>query len=50
MIGLGIGLMLRYGTSTGGTDMLAQILSRKKWTQCRSADFFSLMGVYCFAD
>ncbi|MFD6440527.1 YitT family protein [Peribacillus sp. NPDC060186] len=29
LIGLGIGLMLRYGTSTGGTDMLAQILSRK---------------------
>lgn len=29
LIGLGIGLMLRYGTSTGGTDMLAQIISRK---------------------
>lgn len=29
LIGLGIGLMLRYGTSTGGTDMLAQIITRK---------------------
>lgn len=30
LIGLGIGLMLRYGTSTGGTDMIAQIISRKR--------------------
>lgn len=27
-IGLGIGIMLRYKTSTGGTDLLAQILSK----------------------
>ncbi|MDR6997812.1 YitT family protein [Neobacillus niacini] len=26
-IGLGVGIMLRYQTSTGGTDLLAQILS-----------------------
>ena len=29
LIGLGIGLMLRYETSTGGTDMLAHIISKK---------------------
>ncbi|ETT84253.1 YitT family protein [Viridibacillus sp. FSL R5-0477] len=28
-IGLGIGLMLRYKTSTGGTDLIAQFLSDK---------------------
>lgn len=28
IIGTGIGLMLRYGISTGGTDLLAQILSQ----------------------
>lgn len=27
-IGLGIGIMLRFKTSTGGTDLLAQVLSR----------------------
>ncbi|MBM7571595.1 uncharacterized membrane-anchored protein YitT (DUF2179 family) [Aquibacillus albus] len=27
-IGLGIGIMLRYDTSTGGTDLLAQLLSK----------------------
>jgi uncharacterized membrane-anchored protein YitT (DUF2179 family) len=27
-IGLGIGIMLRYKTSTGGTDLLAQLLSK----------------------
>ncbi|MBB6451848.1 uncharacterized membrane-anchored protein YitT (DUF2179 family) [Salirhabdus euzebyi] len=27
-IGLGIGMMLRYKTSTGGTDLLAQLLSK----------------------
>jgi uncharacterized membrane-anchored protein YitT (DUF2179 family) len=27
LIGIGIGIMLRYETSTGGTDMLAQFLS-----------------------
>ncbi|WP_226037728.1 YitT family protein [Aquibacillus saliphilus] len=27
-IGIGIGIMLRYKTSTGGTDLLAQFLSR----------------------
>ncbi|WP_409304489.1 YitT family protein [Peribacillus sp. SCS-155] len=29
LIGLGVGLMLRYETSTGGTDMLAQILAER---------------------
>jgi uncharacterized membrane-anchored protein YitT (DUF2179 family) len=29
LIGLGVGLMLRYETSTGGTDMLAQIISSR---------------------
>ncbi|WP_370873481.1 YitT family protein [Peribacillus cavernae] len=29
IIGLGVGLMLRYETSTGGTDLLAQIISSK---------------------
>jgi len=29
IIGLGVGLMLRYDTSTGGTDLMAQIISRK---------------------
>jgi uncharacterized membrane-anchored protein YitT (DUF2179 family) len=29
-VGIGIGLMLRYETSTGGTDLIAQILA--KWT------------------
>nr|WP_263327305.1 YitT family protein [Neobacillus sp. Marseille-Q6967] len=29
IIGLGIGLMLRYKTSTGGTDLLAKIISGK---------------------
>ncbi|WP_235420800.1 YitT family protein [Jeotgalibacillus soli] len=29
LIGIGIGLMLRYETSTGGTDLLAQFIS--KW-------------------
>ena len=28
LVGCGIGLMLRYETSTGGTDLLAQLLSR----------------------
>ncbi|WP_077211052.1 YitT family protein [Bacillus dakarensis] len=28
LIGCGIGIMLRYETSTGGTDLLAQILSK----------------------
>lgn len=28
-VGIGIGLMLRYGTSTGGTDLLAQFFSEK---------------------
>jgi uncharacterized membrane-anchored protein YitT (DUF2179 family) len=28
LIGIGIGIMLRYETSTGGTDMLAQFLSK----------------------
>ncbi|PLT33714.1 hypothetical protein CUU64_11380 [Bacillus sp. V5-8f] len=28
IIGLGVGLMLRYDTSTGGTDLIAQIISR----------------------
>lgn len=28
IIGVGIGLMLRYETSTGGTDLLAQIISK----------------------
>lgn len=28
LVGTGIGLMLRYETSTGGTDLLAQLLSR----------------------
>jgi uncharacterized membrane-anchored protein YitT (DUF2179 family) len=27
-IGMGVGLMLRYETSTGGTDLLAQLLSK----------------------
>ncbi|MEH7396415.1 YitT family protein, partial [Priestia megaterium] len=27
-IGTGIGLMLRYETSTGGTDLLAQLISK----------------------
>jgi uncharacterized membrane-anchored protein YitT (DUF2179 family) len=27
LVGLGIGLMLRYGTSTGGTDLLAQFIA-----------------------
>lgn len=27
-IGIGVGIMLRYGVSTGGTDLLAQILSK----------------------
>ncbi|WP_409294704.1 YitT family protein [Peribacillus sp. SCS-26] len=27
LVGTGIGLMLRYGTSTGGTDLLAQMIS-----------------------
>ncbi|MGG1687982.1 YitT family protein [Pseudalkalibacillus sp. NRS-1564] len=27
-VGLGIGIMLRYDTSTGGTDLLAQFISR----------------------
>jgi uncharacterized membrane-anchored protein YitT (DUF2179 family) len=30
LIGIGIGLMLRYETSTGGSDLIAQILA--KWT------------------
>lgn len=30
LVGIGIGLMLRYETSTGGTDLLAQIFA--KWT------------------
>ncbi|MDE3838000.1 hypothetical protein C0966_01085 [Bacillus methanolicus] len=30
LVGIGIGLMLRYETSTGGTDLIAQILT--KWT------------------
>ncbi|MFC3883928.1 YitT family protein [Bacillus songklensis] len=30
LVGIGIGLMLRYETSTGGTDLVAQILA--KWT------------------
>jgi uncharacterized membrane-anchored protein YitT (DUF2179 family) len=29
LVGLGIGIMLRYRTSTGGTDLLAQFLSDK---------------------
>jgi uncharacterized membrane-anchored protein YitT (DUF2179 family) len=29
IIGLGVGLMLRYETSTGGTDLLAQIISNR---------------------
>lgn len=29
IIGLGVGLMLRYETSTGGTDLIAQIISKK---------------------
>ena len=28
LIGIGIGLMLRYKTSTGGTDLLAQFISK----------------------
>ncbi|MEM5594299.1 YitT family protein [Niallia circulans] len=28
IIGVGIGLMLRFETSTGGTDLLAQVLSK----------------------
>ncbi|MDQ7860368.1 YitT family protein [Peribacillus frigoritolerans] len=28
IIGMGIGLMLRYETSSGGTDMLAKIISK----------------------
>lgn len=28
-MGLGIGIMLRYDTSTGGTDLLAQFISDK---------------------
>jgi uncharacterized membrane-anchored protein YitT (DUF2179 family) len=28
LVGIGIGLMLRYETSTGGTDLLAQILTK----------------------
>lgn len=28
LIGIGIGLMLRYETSTGGTDLLAQLLTK----------------------
>ncbi|MDR7001755.1 YitT family protein [Neobacillus niacini] len=28
LVGIGIGLMLRYETSTGGTDLLAQLLTR----------------------
>jgi uncharacterized membrane-anchored protein YitT (DUF2179 family) len=27
LVGLGIGIMLRYGTSTGGTDLLAQFIA-----------------------
>ncbi|RUU69163.1 hypothetical protein EOC06_39570, partial [Mesorhizobium sp. M7A.F.Ca.MR.362.00.0.0] len=27
IIGVGVGLMLRYKTSTGGTDLLAEIIS-----------------------
>ncbi|WP_407407552.1 YitT family protein [Peribacillus sp.] len=40
LIGLGIGLMLRYGTSTGGTDMLAQIISRKSGLNAGMLIFF----------
>lgn len=29
LVGTGIGLMLRYETSTGGTDLLAQLLTLK---------------------
>ncbi|MDC3417696.1 YitT family protein [Aquibacillus salsiterrae] len=29
LIGIGIGIMLRYQTSTGGTDLLAQLLATK---------------------
>ncbi|WP_077624470.1 YitT family protein [Sediminibacillus massiliensis] len=29
LIGIGIGIMLRYRTSTGGTDLLAQFISEK---------------------
>jgi uncharacterized membrane-anchored protein YitT (DUF2179 family) len=29
IIGTGVGLMLRYNTSTGGTDLLAKIISRR---------------------
>lgn len=28
LVGIGIGLMLRYETSTGGTDLLAQLLTK----------------------
>jgi uncharacterized membrane-anchored protein YitT (DUF2179 family) len=28
LVGIGIGLMLRYDTSTGGTDLLAQLLTK----------------------
>lgn len=28
LVGIGIGIMLRYETSTGGTDLLAQILTK----------------------
>jgi uncharacterized membrane-anchored protein YitT (DUF2179 family) len=28
LVGTGIGIMLRYDTSTGGTDLLAQLISR----------------------
>lgn len=40
LIGLGVGLMLRYGTSTGGTDMLAQIISRKSGLNAGVLIFF----------
>ncbi|MER2237423.1 MAG: YitT family protein, partial [Psychrobacillus sp.] len=29
MVGIGIGFMLRYRTSTGGTDLIAQFISAK---------------------
>ena len=28
LVGCGIGLMLRYNTSTGGTDLLAQLIGK----------------------
>ncbi|MGE7604135.1 YitT family protein [Peribacillus sp. NPDC097675] len=40
LIGLGVGLMLRYGTSTGGTDMLAQIISSKSGLNAGVLIFF----------